>query len=103
MSALLQEVAAAVEELFDGVAVRWPDAPDIGAELQAVWDAYPLLTAATVMRAVLKLAAEAHTLSDLTAGMYRVGICDYGQRGQGQVCKALLDLADRIEDWRDRG
>jgi hypothetical protein len=103
MDALLQEVAVAVEALFDGMAVRWPDPLDIGAELQAVWDTEPLLVAAVVMRAVLRLGGEAHTLSDLTAGMYRVAICDYGQRGRGEVCRALLDLADRIEDWRDRG
>jgi hypothetical protein len=97
------EVAAAVEELFDGLAVRWPDPPDVRAELGVVWDTYPTLVAATVMRTLLSLASEASTLSELTASMYRIAICEHGQReGGGEVCRALLDLADKLEEWRDR-
>ena len=53
------------------------------------------------MSIVLRLAYEVDTLTDLTAAMYREGITRVGQKVDGQTCGALLDLADRLEEWRD--
>jgi hypothetical protein len=102
MATLLEEVGAAVEELFAGQVVRWPGGLDIHAELEAVWNEYPLLTAATVAWTVLRLVDEVGTLAGLVDAMYREGI-SRGQRGDGATCRALLDLADRIEEWRADG
>jgi hypothetical protein len=101
MTALLEQVAAAVEELFDGVAVRWPDAPDLRAELQAVWDEHPPLVRSAVMLTMLRLASQAETLSEFVDGIDAKAICRFGQQGDGEVCKALLDLGDRLREWRD--
>ena len=101
MTTLIEDVAAAVEELFAGQAVGWSDPPDIRAELEAVWLPCPELTAARVMSIVLRLAYEVDTLTDLTAAMHREGITRVGQEVDGQTCGALLDLADRLEEWRD--
>jgi hypothetical protein len=55
------------------------------------------------MNAMLRVLLDrVDSISDLVAGLYSVGINSYGQRGNGETCAALLDLADRVEEWRDR-
>jgi hypothetical protein len=65
-----------------------------------MWDTHPPLVRARLVSTVARLAYEVETLSELVEGMYAVGITRFGQRGDGATCGALLDLADRLEEWR---
>jgi hypothetical protein len=102
MTAVLEEVAAGVEALFAGQAIRWPDPPDVHAELVAI-----LLTASppTVERVVgtLRILVDgADTLTQLVDALDVIAI-RFGQDGDGETCAALLDVSDRLREWRDRG
>jgi hypothetical protein len=95
MTTLVEEVAAAVEQLFADQAVRWPDPPDIGAELVATLLLASPRTAARVRRTLRVLVERADTLTELVDGLDAAAICRYGQAGDGETAAALLDISDQ--------
>jgi hypothetical protein len=99
---VLDDVIAAVERLFDGRAIRWPDEVDIHAELVSVVMLASPPTGSRVVETLRVLVEGADSLGELVDGLDVMAI-RFGQDGDGETCGALLELGDRIREWRDRG
>jgi hypothetical protein len=99
--AVLEDVAVAVEELLAGSAVRWPDPPDVHAELVAVLLLASPETAARVVATLQVLLEQAEGLGEFLDHVDAVAI-RFGQDGDGETCAALLDIGDRLREWREQ-
>ena len=101
MAEVLEDLALAVEELLAGQAVRWPDPPDIHAELLAV---LLLASPETTQRVVVTLQVlleQADGLGEFLVRLDAVAI-RFGMVSDGETCAALLDIGDRLREWREQ-
>jgi hypothetical protein len=101
MTAVLEHVAAGVEALFAGQAVRWPDPPDIHAELVAILLTASPPTADRVVETLRILVDDADTLTQLVDRLDVMAI-RFGQDDDTETCAALLEVGDRLREWGDR-
>jgi hypothetical protein len=101
---LIDQDREVAEELLAGLPpIRWPD-PITPAEemLAAVVIASPEAGERIVV-AMHVLLHRAVNLDQLVGELDREAI-RFGQSGDGETCAALLDICDRIREWRcDRG
>ena len=100
--AVLEDLAVAVEGLLGGRAVRWSPRPDLSSELVAAVLLASPSVAERVVATLQVLSERAVTLTELVDGLDVVAV-RFGQDGEGETCEALLDLSDRLREWRDDG
>jgi hypothetical protein len=99
--AVLEDLALAVEELLAGSPVRWPDPPDVHAELVAVLLLASPPTAERVVVTLRVLVEQAEGLGEFLARLDSIGV-RFGQDGDGETCAALLGIGDVLHEWGDR-
>jgi hypothetical protein len=91
--------------LFDvpvvDVPVRWPDPPDVDAELVAAVLTSSPEAGQRIRVAVETLLESAGGLGEFVAALDAVAI-RFGQAGDGETCAALLDLSTVIREWGER-
>jgi hypothetical protein len=98
----LVEVAAAVEELLDGRAVRWPDGIAPSDEVVAQVMLASPRTARRIRETVRTLVERAAGLDQLVDELDVLAI-RFGQDDDGETAAALLSIGDALREWRDRG
>jgi hypothetical protein len=101
MTAVLEHVAAGVDALFAGQAIRWPDRPDIHAELVTILLTSSPRAAALVAETLRVLVDDAATLTQLVDRLDVIGI-RFGQDDDPETCGALLEVGDRLREWANR-
>jgi hypothetical protein len=100
--AVLEDLAFAIEELLAGNIVRWPDAPALPVDevIAQILLASPS-SGRRILETVHVLVERAEGLEQLVTELDAVAI-RFGMDADGETAAALLDVSDRIREWRER-
>jgi hypothetical protein len=88
------------ELLADLPPIRWPDPPDLDAELAFALGCVSPRTARLAEAVVRELAATAGDLSGFLRALDVVAIHAGGHR-EAELAGVLLTVSDRIREWRE--